>query len=102
MEQPPGDGPTAAPLRWRRWLLDDDVLRGDELDRGLDPAAEALAGQLAEARRIMHAAGVRPPLAPATPALSEEFERFRWFPLPDERDCRGADRRPAPPLVVSP
>jgi selenocysteine lyase/cysteine desulfurase len=40
----------------------------------------ALAGQLDEARRII--GGVE--ATPVDPALSSEFERIRWFPLPSE------------------
>ena len=73
---------------------------GDLTGRSLPESA--LAAQLAEARRIIGAAGARPPRAPAGPPLPAELERNRWFPLPgDGRDSRGADRRSAPPLVVS-
>jgi selenocysteine lyase/cysteine desulfurase len=51
----------------------------------------ALAGQLAEARRIIRTAGERPPRAPADPVVPESFERFRWFPYP------GDGLRPAEP-----
>ena len=61
----------------------------------------ALVAQLADARRVIGAAGARPPRPPADPPLQAGVERNRWFPLPgDGRDSRGADRRSAPPLVV--
>ena len=41
----------------------------------------ALARRLDEARRIMRGAATSPPL---DPALSPEFDRIRWFPLPGE------------------
>ena len=51
------------------------------LGRPLPTAPESvLAGQLAEARRIIGA--VAP--APTRPARAAERDRFRWFPLPDE------------------
>jgi hypothetical protein len=40
-----------------------------------------LSGQLRKARWIIDAAGARPPRGPA---VSEAFERVRWFPLPGE------------------
>ena len=44
-----------------------------------------LAGQLEAARRIIGAVQARPPTGPLDdPALSEEFERIRWFALPGE------------------
>jgi selenocysteine lyase/cysteine desulfurase len=54
-----------------------------------------LPGQLAGARRILSLAGDQPAI---DPALSDEFERIRWFPLPSEgrvgsRDARRLARR---------
>jgi selenocysteine lyase/cysteine desulfurase len=44
-----------------------------------------LPGQLDAARHIIRAAGDRPPTElPRQPALTPEFERIRWFPLPGE------------------
>jgi selenocysteine lyase/cysteine desulfurase len=63
------------------------------LDEALDgvtrPGATApesvLSGQLRKARWIIDAAGARPPRGPLRdPAVSEAFERVRWFPLPGE------------------
>jgi selenocysteine lyase/cysteine desulfurase len=53
------------------------------------PAATApesvLAGQLRKARWIIDASEARPPRGPLRdPAVSEAFERVRWFPLPGE------------------
>jgi selenocysteine lyase/cysteine desulfurase len=64
-----------------------------ELADPLPTAPEgALAGQLAEARRIMAAAGNAPP-----PRVSRRrrFDRLRWFPLPDEGSDPGAWRHAA-------
>jgi selenocysteine lyase/cysteine desulfurase len=45
----------------------------------------ALAGQLEAARKIIAAADALAPAAPLRdPALSADFERIRWFPLPGE------------------
>jgi selenocysteine lyase/cysteine desulfurase len=56
----------------------------------------ALARQLLRARRILDAA---PPASASGPALSAEFERVRWFPLPGDAAPPGrrfaARRRPA-------
>jgi selenocysteine lyase/cysteine desulfurase len=57
----------------------------------------ALAAQLADARRIIGAAGARPPRPPADPQLPAELERNRWFPLPGDgrvRTGRFRTRRP--------
>jgi selenocysteine lyase/cysteine desulfurase len=44
-----------------------------------------LVGQLEAARQVIAAVDSRPPVGPLPePALSEEFERVRWFPLPGE------------------
>jgi hypothetical protein len=44
----------------------------------------ALAGHLDEARRIVSELEARPSApVPPTPFASEEFERLRWFPLPE-------------------
>jgi selenocysteine lyase/cysteine desulfurase len=44
-----------------------------------------LAGQLEAAREIIAAVESEPPAGPLLdPALSEDFERIRWFPLPGE------------------
>jgi selenocysteine lyase/cysteine desulfurase len=53
----------------------------------------ALAGQLAEARRIMAAAEPSPP---ARASRRRRFDRLRWFPLPDEGSDPGAERRIMP------
>jgi selenocysteine lyase/cysteine desulfurase len=60
------------------------------LDPWAGPAATApesvLAGYLDEARRIVAEVEARPPVpVPPTPFVSEEFERLRWFPLPESR-----------------
>ena len=45
----------------------------------------ALAGQLDAARKIIAAADALAPTGPVhDPALSADFERIRWFPLPGE------------------
>jgi selenocysteine lyase/cysteine desulfurase len=45
----------------------------------------ALAGQLDAARQVFDAVQAGPPAGPLhDPALSEEFERVRWFPLPGD------------------
>jgi hypothetical protein len=45
----------------------------------------ALAGQLDAARKIIAAADALAPTGPVhDPALSDDFERIRWFPLPGE------------------
>jgi selenocysteine lyase/cysteine desulfurase len=50
---------------------------------------EALADRLEEARRIVRAVEARPPRAGAPCVrLSAQFERIRWFPLPDEALAR--------------
>jgi selenocysteine lyase/cysteine desulfurase len=49
----------------------------------------ALAELLEEARRIVRAAETAPPRPRASgPALSPQFERIRWFPLPHEGRAR--------------
>jgi hypothetical protein len=52
------------------------------------PATEpesSLARQLAEARRIIHEVETAPPTDPLRDsAVTPEFERIRWFPLPGE------------------
>jgi hypothetical protein len=55
----------------------------------------ALAAQLVEAKRIIRAAETAPASAP-DPALTPEFDRIRWFPLPGEAyaELSGA-RQPA-------
>ena len=59
-----------------------------------DPHATApesvLPGYLARARELIRDLGAEPPKAAAAPALTPDFERIRWFPLPGE-----ALRRPA-------
>jgi hypothetical protein len=46
----------------------------------------ALAGQLATARQIIDAIEAHPPTEPLRdPAVSEDFQRVRWFTLPGER-----------------
>jgi hypothetical protein len=54
--------------------------------RRLQSAPESvLPGQLLRARQIIAAAQQRPPGGPLDdPELSDEFERIRWFPLPNE------------------
>jgi hypothetical protein len=39
---------------------------------------------LARARELIRAAEARPPSASPAPALTADFERIRWFPLPAE------------------
>ena len=60
------------------------VLR--QISRPLPTAPEsALAGQLQQARELIEALELCPPAGPVSdPALSETFERIRWFPLPGE------------------
>jgi hypothetical protein len=44
-----------------------------------------LLGQIDTARHIIRAAGARPPTeSPRQRALTPDFERIRWFPLPGE------------------
>ena len=55
----------------------------------------ALVRQLDEARRIIRAVEAEPPSsAPLDPALSPEFARIRWFPLPGEAARWLSGRRP--------
>jgi selenocysteine lyase/cysteine desulfurase len=69
-------------------------LAGLELADPLPTAPEdALAGQLAAARRIMAAAEPSPP---ARASRRRRFDRLRWFPLPDEGSDPGAERRIVP------
>ncbi len=53
-----------------------------------DPHATApesvLPGYLARARELIGELGAEPPKAAAAPALTPDFERIRWFPLPGE------------------
>ena len=52
---------------------------------GATAPESVLTGQLRKARWIIDAAGARPPRGPLRdPAVSEAFERVRWFPLPGE------------------
>jgi selenocysteine lyase/cysteine desulfurase len=44
----------------------------------------ALAGYLAEARRILDEAASTVGECPPAPAVSDDFEHLRWFPLPSE------------------
>ncbi len=68
-------------------------LAGLELADPLPTAPEdALAGQLAAARRIMAAAEPSPP---ARASRRRRFDRLRWFPLPDEGSDSGAWRHAA-------
>jgi selenocysteine lyase/cysteine desulfurase/CRP-like cAMP-binding protein len=58
----------------------------------------ALPGYLEEARRILSSLDAEPPAGPAhDPALTPEFERVRWFPLPGEAlaELHAATGRPA-------
>jgi hypothetical protein len=51
----------------------------------LPSASDAvLAGQLDAARAIIPAIEGRPPESPDDPAISDDLERIRWFPLPGE------------------
>jgi selenocysteine lyase/cysteine desulfurase len=51
----------------------------------LPSASDAvLAGQLDAARAIITAIEGRPPESPDDPAISDDLERIRWFPLPGE------------------
>ena len=43
-----------------------------------------LAGELDAARAIIAAIEERPPEPLEDPAISDDLERIRWFPLPDE------------------
>ncbi|HXV32440.1 MAG TPA: aminotransferase class V-fold PLP-dependent enzyme [Gaiellaceae bacterium] len=57
----------------------------------------ALAGYLAEAREIVARVEARPPPpVPPTPFVSEEFERLRWFPLPETSSKRAPARARSP------
>jgi selenocysteine lyase/cysteine desulfurase len=50
---------------------------------------QALAERLEDARRIVRAVeAAQPRAAVSDPPLSPQFERFRWFPLPDEALAR--------------
>ena len=61
-----------------------DVLAGGR-GRMQSAPESVLPGQLAAARRIIAAVEARPPGGPLDdPEVSEEFERIRWFPLPNE------------------
>ena len=51
----------------------------------------ALALQLEQARRIIRAAGTG---APPDPAVSAEFDRIRWFPLPGEAHAERSGAAP--------
>jgi selenocysteine lyase/cysteine desulfurase len=79
--------------RVARLSLDDLPLTpGLRLAGGPTAPESVLPGHLEDARRLVAALEARPP-APAapTPSVSDEFERLRWFPLPEE-----ATRAPAP------
>jgi selenocysteine lyase/cysteine desulfurase len=52
--------------------------------------SSVLPGQLQAARRILDLVGDQPAI---DPALSDEFERIRWFPLPSEGRLRPRDAR---------
>ena len=57
----------------------------------------ALAGYLAEARRLAASLAESPPSRRgAPPGSSREFERLRWFPLPQEHPRGKAGMRPRP------
>jgi len=58
-----------------------DALRGRRVPSSLPE--RALARQLREARRLLHELPSPAPGIPG-PAVSEEFEAVRWFPLPGE------------------
>jgi selenocysteine lyase/cysteine desulfurase len=61
-----------------------DVLAGGRRRRQSAPES-VLPGQLDAARRIIDTVQERPPERPLDdPELSDEFERIRWFPLPNE------------------
>jgi hypothetical protein len=66
-----------------------DVMSGDAIPTAPE---SALAGQLAEARRILGAADGATPAPPA----SEPHDRFRWFPVPGEASRRSRFQRPVP------
>jgi hypothetical protein len=61
------------------------TLADTAVPRRIPSPDHALIGQLAEARRIVRDAAATP-RQPSTPklALSPEFERIRWFPLPGD------------------
>jgi hypothetical protein len=72
-----------------RPLLSLRDLAFDSTDAGAMHPSEpesALASQLDAARRIIRAAEATPP---PDPALSPEFDRIRWFPLPGEAQAAG-------------
>jgi hypothetical protein len=55
------------------------------IPRVIDERHHALDRHLEQARQIVRSVEAEPPHAPAPePSLSCEFERIRWFPLPDE------------------
>ena len=62
----------------------------------------ALAAQLAEARRIIRSTGARPPRPPDRTVVSADFERNRWFPMPDEGRVRSERFRSDRRHVLSP
>jgi selenocysteine lyase/cysteine desulfurase len=77
---------------WRHRAAAPHAADLDWADAGPLPNApdSVLPGQLEAARRILELAGDRPAV---DPALSEEFERIRWFPLPSESRVRSGDAR---------
>jgi len=69
------------------------------LDDALAPRAphatapeSVLAGYLEQARQVIRAVEAAPPSAPPAPALTADFERIRWFPLPGEALAAMRDR----------
>ena len=75
------DSPSRPPLSLRDLTF--DASPAGVVARRSAPES-ALAAQLDEARRIIRAAGTAPASAPPGPALTPEFERIRWFPLPGD------------------
>ena len=77
------DGPRRPPL-----TLHDVVYMSPTLEAGADRATapeSVLPGYLEEARRLVAEVEARPPADARPPVrLSPDFERLRWFPLPDE------------------
>jgi selenocysteine lyase/cysteine desulfurase len=60
-----------------------------------------LPGYLERAREVIRAVEARPPSAPPVPALTPEFERIRWFPLPGEALATMHRRTVAPDAALA-
>ncbi len=66
--------------------------------QGTEPES-ALGHYLEEARRIVRAVEAAPLRGPAhDPAMTPEFDRIRWFPLPSEALAELRTAAPEPPV----